>query len=382
MSGAQAGLLRALPLFNRLPFERDLDSAARELGLRESLLETALLVTLPEDEWQRHIEAFQIQTHLFPGLPGLTRRMGRAQCFIACFDGFRRNIPAAWHEMAKAIDLLSTIEDRLPLAEAMKWGANLLKNLGQYDHAITMGIEAYETYLAHGHSRGAGEAATELSHVHYEAYRFHDALEWGNRALSHYGTVGHPSLVARARIDIARMMAVLHPADRQTDGELELAVRLARHTGIGAHIAKACMNWGIHLALENSDEGSAAARFADAEEALELFPNRYIAMLLRFAQIGLLTGHRRSRSLKRGSLGEELIAWCRYFESPCQIGDRRMQTMVKALSAAENPDVVGWLTRLPGDALKNYIGVGFSKRLASLEKDNPLFRHGWFAAYY
>lgn len=382
VGSGQAGLVRALGLFDRLPIERDLESAARELALRELLLETALLVTLPEDEWQRQIEAFQIQTHLFPGLPGLTRRLGRAQCFIACFDGFRRRIPAAWREMASAIDLLSTVDDRLPLAEAMKWGANLLKNLGELDRALSMGTGAYETFVTHGHTRGAGETATELSHVHYEAYRFDEALEWGNRALGHYGALGHPSLVARARVDIARMLAVLHPTDPETHGELALSIRLARHAGIGAHIAKACMNWGIYLALEIADEGSATARFDDAEEVLQLFPSRYIAMLLRFARIALLAEGRRERALQDGSLGEELIAWCRHFDSTDQIGDRRLQAMLKALSGAQNPAVVGWLRDLPGSALKGYSGIGLGKRLTRLEKANPLFRRGWFATYY
>jgi tetratricopeptide (TPR) repeat protein len=382
VGSAQTGLLAGLPLFDELPIDRNAGSIARELHARELLLESALLVPLPEDVWERQIEAFQIQTHLFPGVPGFETRLGRSHCFNACFDGFRRRVPTAWREMQKALQLLEGMDDPLPLAEALKWGSNLQKNLGAYDRAALMATRAYDIYLDRGHERLAGEAATELSHVFYEAHSFDDALVWGRRALEHYGAVGHPSLVARARVDIARMLAMLRPADPTTCDELELAVRLGRHAGIGSQVAKALMNLGIYLALEKSDHSTAAARFTDAEQILRIHPNAYVGTLLQFVQTGLFLGPKASRALRTGQLGKRLVALCRHFESPDQIGDRRMQMMLKALSAAGNDSVLDWLERFGSSNVAVYARIGLGRKFVTLEASSPLFRQNGFALYY
>lgn len=382
VGNAQVGLLAALPLFDELPIERSLDSVARELDLREQLLETALLVALPEEQWRRQIDAFQIQSHLFPGIPDLARRIGRGHCFNACFDGHRRRVPSAWREMEKAITLLETIDDPLPLAEALKWGANVQKNLGAYDTAAAMALRAYELYISRQQEFRAGETATELSHVHYEAFQFEDAMRWGETALSHYAAFGHPGLVARARIDIARMLAMLCPGERRTQEELEFAVTLARHAGIGSHVAKAIMNLGIHLTIEICDERQAAGRFSDAQQVLRAHPNAYVETLLRFALTGLRCQRDVAQAMRASPVGEQLIAWCSHFEAPEQIGDRRMQMMLKMLGAAGNPSVTSWLANFPSSRFAAYAGIGLGKRFAALEHGSPLLRRGGLALYY
>jgi tetratricopeptide (TPR) repeat protein len=382
VASAQHGLLAALPLFDRLPFERSTDSVARELELRELLLESALLVALPEVEWGRQIAAFEIQAHLFPGLPNLARRIGRSHCFNACLKGYLRDAPGGWREMEKAIELLAGIDDPLPHAEALKWGANLKKNLAAYDEAAAMGHRAYELYSQGKNWRGAGETATELSHVYYEMYRLEEALAWGETAHGHYAALGHPSLVARARVDLARMRAVLFPAERRTGEEMEFSVTLARHAGIGSHVAKAMVNWGIYLTLEMSDEGEAAQRFADAAQLLRIYPSAYVESLLRFCETGLVCRPGLATAMKSSPLGEQFVVSCRHLEAPEQIGDRRLQLMLKVLAATENEAVLDWLDRFPASELAVYAGIGLGRAFAARERANPMFTRGGFALYY
>jgi tetratricopeptide (TPR) repeat protein len=379
---AQAGLLAALPLFNRLPIERDRASIRRELDLRELLLETALLVALPEDQWSREIEAFQIQSHLFPGVPEHARRLGRAHCFNACFDGYRRRLPEAWREMQKAHDILETIEDSRPLAEALKWGANLQKNLGDYNMAAAMGARAYALYADRGEECRAGEVATELSHIHYEAYRFAEAMRWGELAHTHYAAFGHPGLVARSRIDIARMLAVLEPGELRTLDELDFSVKLARNAGLGPLVAKALLNSGLYCALEQANDEAAEQRFTDADQILRVFPNAYLETLLTFVRLGPRPGRRLNQAWSGTGFGSRLMTWCTHFEMPDQIGDRRLQMMVKALAATSDPITLAWVRRFPGSPYFNYIGIGQGARFAELERGNPLFRPRGFALYY
>jgi tetratricopeptide (TPR) repeat protein/Holliday junction resolvase len=382
IGSAQRGLLEGLPLFDLLPLERTSESIARELQDRELLLETALLVPLPEDVWRQQIDAFQIQAHLFPGIPDFTRRIGRSYCFNACFAGFRRHVPSGWREMERALKMLSGIEDPLPFAEAQKWGANLQKNLGRYEEAAIMARRAYDTYAKQHDERHAGEAATELSHVFYEAYKFADAYKWGELALQHYGVVGHPSLVARARVDIARLLAINRPGDPATHEELELSVRLGRHAGIGSLVAKALMNLGIYLAIEDSDLDQAAERFADAERVLHTHPNSYVETLLGFARIGLFAREEVSEELAASLVGERTLELCRYFDKPDQIGDRRLQMILKVLSAAGNPAVLGWLEAFSTNQFTPYARIGLGKDFYTLERTDPFFRQGGFALYY
>jgi tetratricopeptide (TPR) repeat protein len=263
----------------------------------------------------------------------------------------------------------------------MKWAANLQKNLGRYDEAAVMAGKAYRIYDEQGDRRRAGEAATELSHVLYEAFSFEKAHEWGETALDHYAAVGHPSLVARARIDLARMLAMLRP-DEGAEAEFEWSVRLALHAGIGSNVAKALMNWGIFMAVERLDAEGAARRFHDAAESLRLHPNAYLATLLEFVRLSLSGGAGAAESLRDSPIGARLVEWCRHYEDPAQIGDRRMQQLLKSLAAAGHAQVAEWLHKFPGNVFEPYVGIGLGRAFEKRERGNPLLGKGGQRLYY
>jgi hypothetical protein len=159
-------------------------------------------------------------------------------------------------------------------------------------------------------------------------------------------------------------------------------VRLARHAGIGSNVAKALMNWGIFLAVERLDIEGAARRLHDSAESLRLNPNAYLATLLGFVRLSVPGGAGAAESLRDSPIGSRLVEWCTHYEDPDQIGDRRMQQMLKSLAAAGHAQVAEWLRGFPGNLFEPYVGIGLGPAFEALEHGNPLLGKGGQRLYY
>ena len=378
---AQEGLIQCLNLYSHLHIDskqyHDIDD---ELRLREVFLENALLVHPEEEQWQHQIYAFIIDTKNYPNVSGYDRRLGKGLCFQACFHGFRRKQLKALEKINDSLSVLKPIKNNLAYAEALKWASNIKKNLASYDEAIDLGLESYNLYRESQNLKGQGESALELYHTYAENLEFEESKKWIHIAREHYSSYRHPGLIARTYVEEARVLSILQPNKSYTMEAHQFAINSAKRYCIGSHVGRAIMNMGIYQASQQLDIDLVHITLNRALEELKTNQNNYQKLILDFSII-ILTEQKDFISEKIYSLSDRLMELCIGYESVHNIGDRRIQNMIKVMLAIGNETIINWVKNSTVVDYSLYFDIGLGDELSKKEKNNPYFS-GWKCLLY
>ncbi len=141
-----------------------------------------------------------------------------------------------------------------------------LAMLGRYDQALVCGMQARDTFLAHGDELAAGKIEQNLGTIAWRRDRYHEAEQFHRAARTRFAAAGDAELLVAAENGLANALAWQFRL-REAAERYEYALDHARQSGLDLRQAEIECNLG-NLAL-------AQGRYDQALDYLECSRRRY-----------------------------------------------------------------------------------------------------------